>query len=211
MRSSRRGVVAAPDRRRRWPELSRHEAPQVMPRSERRLRLPESAPVGSQGSDTDAWPAVVFPQQIEPAACHRRVGSSAARDGVSLPIVSPAAHSYNRTEPRACRPLCSNGLRAIWAPSKSTPTRAGGVGFCDDTVQSGDATRSVTCVREPPGWVELDTAPTGPQDRRGGPEGGGSGPVLGGEVLVLHLPRMVEGVVGRVPDEEWECPRAHAA
>ena len=32
---------------------------------------------------------------------------------------------------------------------------------------------------------------------------GGSGPVLGGEVLVLHLPRMVECVVGRVSDEEW--------
>ena len=35
-----------------------------------------------------------------------------------------------------------------------------------------------------------------------GPKGGGSGTVLGGEVLVLHLPGMVEGVVGRVSDEE---------
>jgi hypothetical protein len=38
----------------------------------------------------------------------------------------------------------------------------------------------------------------GPQRR---PKGG-SGPVLGAEVLVLHLPRMVEGVVGGVSDEK---------
>src|SRR5215213_2658085 len=38
----------------------------------------------------------------------------------------------------------------------------------------------------------------------------GSGPVLGGEVLVLHLPGMVEGVVGGVADEEWERRGPHA-
>ncbi len=37
-----------------------------------------------------------------------------------------------------------------------------------------------------------------------------SGPVLGGEVLVLHLPRMVECVEGRVSDEEGQRPRPHA-
>src|SRR5215510_1262923 len=40
-------------------------------------------------------------------------------------------------------------------------------------------------------------------DQSGGRKGGGSGPVLGGEVLVLHLPSMVECVEGRVSDEEW--------
>ena len=34
-------------------------------------------------------------------------------------------------------------------------------------------------------------------------------PVLGGEVLVLHLPRMVERVIGGVADEVWERPRPH--
>ncbi len=34
---------------------------------------------------------------------------------------------------------------------------------------------------------------------------GGSG-VLGGEVLVLHLPRMIERVEGRVSDEERQRP-----
>src|SRR5919204_3092973 len=43
-----------------------------------------------------------------------------------------------------------------------------------------------------------------------GPKAGGSGPVLGGEVLVLHLPGLVERVEGRVPDEEWKRPRPHA-
>src|SRR3712207_5247272 len=47
-------------------------------------------------------------------------------------------------------------------------------------------------------------------DQRSGPKGGRSGLVLGGEVLVLHLPGMVGGVVGRVSDEEWERPRPHA-
>ena len=45
--------------------------------------------------------------------------------------------------------------------------------------------------------------------RRIGPEGGGSGPILSGEVLILHLPRMVERVEGRVSDEERQRPRLH--
>ena len=38
-----------------------------------------------------------------------------------------------------------------------------------------------------------------------------SGPVLAGEVLVLHLPRMVERVEGGVSDEEWQRPRSACA
>jgi hypothetical protein len=43
-----------------------------------------------------------------------------------------------------------------------------------------------------------------------GPKGGGPGPVLAGAVLVLHLPRVVEGVEGGVSDEEWQRPGPHA-
>ena len=44
---------------------------------------------------------------------------------------------------------------------------------------------------------------SGPLPSRDLPDTGWSGLVLGGEVLVLHLPRMVECMEGRVSDEEW--------
>jgi hypothetical protein len=47
------------------------------------------------------------------------------------------------------------------------------------------------------------------RDQSGEPKGGGSGPVLGGEVVVLHLPRVIEHVVGRMSDEERQRPRSH--
>src|SRR5215207_4835654 len=149
-------------------------------------------PARAHRRSSPATPIPAAPASVTPAG---RSSSPArppwwlwCRSGPAPPALAPAAPTASTR--RTTWPS--------WRPSASPPE--GGVATAWSGFRPG---------RRRPSRPDSEDMPPS-ADQSGGPKGGGSGPVLGGEVLVLHLPRMVEGVEARVSDEEWQRPRPHA-
>ena len=126
------------------------------------------------------------------------------RDGARSRSRRSSQTSMTYGSPSSAAPVGPRDMSPRWMTHIATPSESS---YADPSPPSPTA-RSTSKLA--PGPSEPAACSGSSQaDRATDRKGAGSVSVLTGEVLVLHLPGMVEGVEGGVSDEEWQCPRPH--